>query len=97
MDILTILEHTLQDGMSTEVIKEYKTKYKVRLYYNGEVADDMVIRKDFTPGSEMERCRYAIDIAMATLYMKKENSPEVIAWLSGKRWDDSATVDFELF
>lgn len=84
MDILTILEHTLQDGMSIEVIKEYRNKYKIRLYYNGEVADNIIIYKNFEAGREKARCRYAIDAAMALFYARKENYPEAKAWLSGK-------------
>lgn len=96
MDILTILEHTLQDGMSIEVIKEYRNKYKIRLYYNGEVADNIIIYKNFEAGREKARCRYAIDAAMALFYARKENYPEAKAWLSGERWGDSAAVDFAM-
>lgn len=86
MDMLEIFKNLLKDGMKITDLKNYASKYKITLSYNGMSASCELAKK-CAPGMQEIVCKKAIDTAISTMYINTGNYGEAKRWLDGEAWN----------
>lgn len=91
-NMLDVFKSILQEGMEIDKVKEYNSKYKFVMTYNGMTANCELV-KTCALGHEKRNCMAVINNAMSTMYINAGNLKEAKAWLDGERWNNEPAND----